>query len=112
MAVAIQITFRGIQPFEGAQKIVQDKLAILAHQVPEGTRCHVTIERALEADSGGGKTARVHARVHLLGTGLLVSTAAHDDDEAGALRLALVRAESKLALAAQDKRGEPADLAV
>ncbi|MET0339676.1 MAG: HPF/RaiA family ribosome-associated protein [Polyangiales bacterium] len=112
MAVAIQITFRGIQPFEGAQKIVQDKLATLEHQLPEGARCHVTVERAVVESESAKETARVHARVHLLGTGLLVSTAAHDDDEAGALRLALVRAESKLGQTAHERRGEPTDLAL
>ena len=101
MAVEIQITFRGISPFEAARDIVHEKLQRITARLPEDVRCHVFIEPAL----GATERARVHARVHLLGRGLLVSTAADERDEVAALGTALARAEAELS-PVSDKRAE------
>ena len=90
MAVDIQITFRGISPFEAARAIVHEKLQRLSPRLPDDVRCHVFMEPALDRTEG----ARVHTRVHLLGRGLLVSTAADEQDAAAALRTALAHAEA------------------
>jgi ribosome-associated translation inhibitor RaiA len=101
MAVEIQITFRGISPFEAARDIVHEKLQRMSARLPADVRCHVVVEPALDASDA----ARVHARVHLLGTGLLVSTEADERDETSALRTALARAEAS-APRVSDKRAE------
>ena len=93
MAVEIQITFRGISPFAPGRDIVHEKLQRIAPRLPDDVRCHVFIEPALGVSDG----SRVHARVHLLGRGLLISTAADERDEAAALRTALAHAEAELA---------------
>jgi ribosome-associated translation inhibitor RaiA len=101
MAVEIQITFRGISPFQPARDIVHEKLQRMAARLPDDVRCHVFMEPALDRADG----ARVHVRVHLLGRGLLVSTAADERDEAAALRMALTHAEASVGRVG-DKRAE------
>ena len=101
MAVEIQIAFRGISPFLPARDIVHEKLQRISSRLPDDVRCHVFMEPALDSKAG----ARVHARVHLLGKGLLVSTAADEPDEAAALRTALAHAEAGLGRTS-DKRAE------